>query len=766
VTPAEAEVAALLRALAARPPAYPGHRSGRGIVMCAGGPRLFTSALVTLNVLRRTLGCTLPVQVWHLGPAEMGPVERGLLAGLDVEVVDAERVRRDHPARILGGWELKPYALTHTRFREVLLLDADNVPVVDPGTMFAWPAYRETGAVFWPDLDAVAPDSGLWALCGLPHRAEPAWESGQVLLDVARCWDALQLTLQMNMHSDVVYAHAHGDKETFHMAWRMLDRPHGMVPHPPAVVPVGLGQRDFAGDVVFQHRTIAKFAFAGETPRCAGFRFEDECRAYLGELRSAWGGRISTVPDRDAGDLAAERRVAATPWWTRTRPGEPERSLELLAGNRVGGGASDLELTWWVRGDRLHLAGRDGELATFAPEGDGWRAPDDGTRLRPATGADAADPPVAALLAGLAAGDLGGGEAEDALVALARVMPLQGALGRARARWRGREDLTGVLERAAARAGDRDPSFRRRGGAHRHVPAPAPPPARLPVPAEGDGGVPAWRLRFRVLGLTVAIAGDDPAVAGRLDFLVQHADQPGAPVAEGRWSVHGAVAPYVVREDGAPPAGEHDAGAVMEHLFHRIHARALALAPAPLLWCGVAGLGERRALLVGPPGAGISTLLVRLLHRGGGVEGDRLALLQDGGVTPVPRPVHLRWDARVLLPELADVWGSLPVRHGHGGGDLVALHPDRFGVPWRIRSGPVDAVVAVEPVFGAGSRLLPVPQHELARLLTGRLAGRPEHPAAAVAAIARIVAGARPARLRLGGLDAAADAVLDLLARD
>jgi hypothetical protein len=69
-----------LRAMAAEPPPYPrGRFRGRGMIVCAGGPRLFTCAWVMLSLLRKTLGCELPIEVWHLGAAELGPHETALL---------------------------------------------------------------------------------------------------------------------------------------------------------------------------------------------------------------------------------------------------------------------------------------------------------------------------------------------------------------------------------------------------------------------------------------------------------------------------------------------------------------------------------------------------------------------------------------------------------------------------------------------------------------------------------------------------------------
>ena len=102
-----------------------------GIVICAGGLRYFTNAYVCASVLRLT-GCTLPIQFWHLGPAEMTDEMRHLVAHLAVTTVDAHVVRETYPARILNGWELKSYAIMHSPFEEVLALDADNVAVRNP----------------------------------------------------------------------------------------------------------------------------------------------------------------------------------------------------------------------------------------------------------------------------------------------------------------------------------------------------------------------------------------------------------------------------------------------------------------------------------------------------------------------------------------------------------------------------------------------------------------------------------------------------------
>lgn len=192
-----------------------GRFSGRGVVTVAGRGRYFTCAWVGLSLLRRALGCSLPIQLWYLGPDEMSPRIIELMKALDVECVDALSVKRRYPAGTLGGWECKPLAILHSRFQEVIFLDADNVPLADPGELLGRPEYRETGAIFWPDLGRLPPDHPIWRCCRVPYRDEPEFETGQVALDKARTWRALQLTMHLNDFSNFYYSYEHSDKETF-----------------------------------------------------------------------------------------------------------------------------------------------------------------------------------------------------------------------------------------------------------------------------------------------------------------------------------------------------------------------------------------------------------------------------------------------------------------------------------------------------------------------------------------------------------------------
>lgn len=360
-------------AIQSTPPYPAGRFAGSGIVIVAGGPRYYTNAWVCLSMLRRVLGCRLPIQVWYLGPDEMSPRMIDLLRPFEVECVDACEVRRCHSTRTLGGWECKPYAILHSTFKEVILLDADNVPLIDPAVLLASAGYRRTGAIFWPDRKRLGRDHPLWEICRVPYRDEPEFETGQIVIDKERCWTALQLTMHLNERSDFYYQHTHGDKETFHMAWRMLGRPYAMPPQRPewAIGLVSpddtnfahaLHQHDFDGRVIFQHRTGAKWTAWGENLRIPGFQHEANCWEALQELRRQWNGQVdASLPP--AGATASEAEIVRARYFLYRRIGSGQRVLELLSGGRIGQGSGPWEQSWRLEGDQenplLVIAGYD-----------------------------------------------------------------------------------------------------------------------------------------------------------------------------------------------------------------------------------------------------------------------------------------------------------------------------------------------------------------------------------------------------------------------
>jgi hypothetical protein len=205
-------------------------------------------------------------------------------------------VSRHHPMPRLHGWELKPYAMLHCAFEDVLLLDADNLCYRDPASLFETAEYRSTGAIFWPDVERISPDRAAWKVFGVPYRDEPAFESGQIVLNKPRCWNPLLLTVWYNAHSAYFYEYVYGDKDTFHMAFRRLETPYAMTSRAAERSDLVFTQFDFAGVPLFQHGI--KWSLDDGNGRYAGFPFFSECQEYVGELRQKWNGKVGGTVGR------------------------------------------------------------------------------------------------------------------------------------------------------------------------------------------------------------------------------------------------------------------------------------------------------------------------------------------------------------------------------------------------------------------------------------------------------------------------------------
>ena len=202
------------------------------------------------------------MEVWYLGRNDEMPADRqALLAPFGVECVDADAVRRLHPARSLNGWELKVFATLHSRFEELLFLDADCYPCRNPEFLFGLDDYRELGAVFWPDMAAI--DHRLkWSAFGIPDPNRlGSVESGQYVIHKRTSWRPLNLAWFYNDHSDYYYRYCYGDKHTFEVAWASCGQPFVMWQPRARWEAVAYLHPGPDGQPLFVHRCADKFRF-------------------------------------------------------------------------------------------------------------------------------------------------------------------------------------------------------------------------------------------------------------------------------------------------------------------------------------------------------------------------------------------------------------------------------------------------------------------------------------------------------------------------
>ena len=364
-----------------------GRFAGAGVVICAGGAAMFTNAFVLIHVLRNALGCRLPIEVWHFGQEELSARMQLLLHELDARTVDALEVLKNHPAKISNGWQLKVYSVIHCSFEHVLLLDADNVPTRDPACVFSWHEWSDAGAILWPDVVDLLKENPVWDVCGLEPRTQPSVESGQLCIDKARCWGALQIALHLNENADFFYDLVYGDKDTWLLALLMTQSPHAMIAHRPASDGgFCLFQHDMDGRVLFQHRTRAKWRYSGVNRHVPGFLGTEVCEAALGELRAKWNGYIFNAPRRSAGALQIQSQLQGSPLAIAIA-GEASSRIQFLPAGEIRSARGDC-LNWHCEeedGDvRLMISDQFGIVWRFVRTGsDRWtgQSTDAATRM-------------------------------------------------------------------------------------------------------------------------------------------------------------------------------------------------------------------------------------------------------------------------------------------------------------------------------------------------------------------------------------------------
>ena len=335
--------------------------SGSGIVVCAGGSVMLANAYVLVRVLRDIHRSTLPIEIWHLGAAEMPGFLANMFEELECFVKDARSYGCGENCKVLDGWQLKPFALKHSSFERVILLDADQVPLHDPASLLTWPELARTGAVFWPDVIDISVENPVWQLLGLDPGQVRSWESGQMCINKKMHWRSINLVLAINERAETFYRLVYGDKDTFLLAWKLTGGEFSLVPHVPFEGDGYLVQRDFSGNPLFQHHTNCKWSLVNANRKSDGLEYFAECQGFLEELAKSWDGYIFHPPCRTLAARKAEEELTALRSFSLSRGDPQPLEVELLAGHQIGNGRSHQLTNWYVdqKDDELILVLRD-----------------------------------------------------------------------------------------------------------------------------------------------------------------------------------------------------------------------------------------------------------------------------------------------------------------------------------------------------------------------------------------------------------------------
>lgn len=180
----------------------------QGIAVAASGA-LLPVFLVSLKMLRRT-GSTLPIEVFM---ESKNQYEREIceivLPPMNATCMILSEILEAVPQKVkMSRYQLKALALALSSFDEVLLLDADNLPVEQPEHLLDSEPFLSKGFVSWPDYWANTASPKFYEISQqpIPSTSErAASEAGQLLLSKSKHASTLLLILYYNYYGPTHY---------------------------------------------------------------------------------------------------------------------------------------------------------------------------------------------------------------------------------------------------------------------------------------------------------------------------------------------------------------------------------------------------------------------------------------------------------------------------------------------------------------------------------------------------------------------------------
>jgi len=271
--PTETEIQALtdshLKFVAEMPESFPAELKemgqdesfmrGDGIVYLGGG-RYNQLVLISISMLR-ALGSKLPVEVIIPKRSDHDiDLCSTILPAYNGKCKIMEDYLPELLTKNLGGFQLKNAALLVSSFKNILYLDADNIPTANPDYLFVNEPFLSKRMIMWPDLWRRSTSPSFYRVAGITYNAQhrvrnsffktdpkltspdgPSFhdclgtvadassETGQMMIDKEAHFSSLILSMYYNYYGPDYYypllsqgAAGEGDKETFIMAAHKL----------------------------------------------------------------------------------------------------------------------------------------------------------------------------------------------------------------------------------------------------------------------------------------------------------------------------------------------------------------------------------------------------------------------------------------------------------------------------------------------------------------------------------------------------------------
>jgi hypothetical protein len=175
---------------------------------------------------------------------------------------------------------------------------------------------------------------------------------------------------------------------------------------------------------------------------------------------------------------------------------------------------------------------------------------------------------------------------------------------------------------------------------------------------------------------------------------------------------------------------------------------------APLLHAASVRVDGVPILLVGAKGSGKTTLVLHLMERGYGVEGDEHVAVRETDFVTRPRTLRVKASSSRFAPALARRIRRAPSIADWNGTLIYAVSPAIGGKPWRIAPMRAPQIVFLEPNHGGHTVAKPISvDRAFSRLLAHCLLPDAKGPAAA--RLRRVAREAQAWEMSLGELEGA-----------
>lgn len=295
--------------------------NSNGIVYVGGG-KYSWFALLSIKHLRN-IGSKLPVEV-YIPTKEEYEEEfcEKILPLLNAkclkmyEILDIDIIKNSKFE--IKGFMLKSLALLLSNFENILLLDADNVPYLNPDILFVSEPYLTNKFVLWPDYwvrtthpkmyeiqgidlveknlkvkdkagklkytskEQILKETPLHDLIGTPP--DPSCETGQLMISKKDHADVVLLSLYYNIYGPKYYYHlitqwapGQGDKDTFVVAANLLNSTYYQVKTTVTAIGYHKSNGEFRGTAQGQYSPIDEVNFSKYHAKLLEMYEEDFC---------------------------------------------------------------------------------------------------------------------------------------------------------------------------------------------------------------------------------------------------------------------------------------------------------------------------------------------------------------------------------------------------------------------------------------------------------------------------------------------------------